>query len=114
VTTYRMIDDGYPNFKKIKVGKKWVGRVCKHAEGGYLATINQKPMIAERGATEREAFERAASKALGFSSPEEVRVNNARVRRQKAEVKQRSRYVVDQLVNHSNLEPLFEMLKNER
>ena len=35
---YKLRDDGYPTFKKIMNGRKWVGRVSQTA-GGFLAKI---------------------------------------------------------------------------
>jgi hypothetical protein len=109
MTTYRMTDDGYP-FKKIMQGRKWVGRVVKHASGGFLATINRKPPITAQGATEADAFKAAAAKALGYDSPEQVYAHNAAVRHRNKVQRAYARYAVDQALNHGNFDPFYKTL----
>lgn len=77
---YRLKDDGFAGFKKILRGREWVGRVVRHAEGGYVGVIGTD---SARGATEREAFEEAAARAMGYKSAAVVRAHNSRVRARK-------------------------------
>jgi hypothetical protein len=58
---YRLVDDGYPTFKKIVVGRKWVGRVVKRVSD-YEAVVGTTTI---RGATERAAFEAIVTALLG-------------------------------------------------
>jgi hypothetical protein len=59
---YRLVDDGYQAFKKIIIGRRWVGRVVKHAPHDYEAIIGS---IVVRQATELGAFEAVVTKHLG-------------------------------------------------
>ena len=68
--SYRMIEVGPTcSFKKIMHGRKWVGRVCKHADGGFLGVIGK--LTAHRP-TEREAFEEVCALQMGFGSAAEL------------------------------------------
>lgn len=53
VTRYTLRNDGYSMFKKIMSGAKWIGRVCRKADGTYLGIIGKTEAMAS---TEREAF----------------------------------------------------------
>ena len=76
--TYRLRDDGYPTFKKIMNGKKWVGRVVKHhTEPVYLGIIGQTTV---RNATEEGAFAEVVARHLGHRNAEALHATNALVR----------------------------------
>lgn len=87
MTTYRLKDEGYSAFKKIMRGRDWVGRVCKHAEGGYYARIDLRAkgggMFEALGPTEVGAFEEAAARAMGYPSAAVLRARNSQVRARK-------------------------------
>ena len=76
---YYLRDHGLP-FKKIMHGKKWVGRVCRHGDGGYLGIIGKESV---RAATEREAFEEIAARAMGYHSAAALHASNRRGRQAK-------------------------------
>jgi hypothetical protein len=80
--TYRLVDDGYPVFKKIVRGGKWVGRVVRCADGRFYARINNArgPATEFYAATEIEAFEQVAAVQLGYANAGEVRAHNSDVR----------------------------------
>jgi len=86
MTAYRLVDDGYSTFKKIMCGRKWVGRVCLNANGGgYFARIKMAkgPDVEFVGATEREAFDECAARALGAPNVAALRAPQCgRARRQ--------------------------------
>ena len=76
---FTLKDDGYPTFKKIMRGRHWVGRVCKHANGGYLGVIGK---LFVRGATEMEAFNEVCAQSLDYyGSVNEPKVHNPIVSR---------------------------------
>jgi len=95
MTKYRLIDDGYPTFKKIMNGKKWVGRVAKVTDG-YLGII--KGVGEAKGATESEAFRNVAAIALGFDSPAELARHNSNVRANNAAAKAKANVALDALL----------------
>lgn len=106
---FTMVDHGYP-YKKIMQGRKWVGRVVKHAsESGYVGVIYGSPGHTACGATEREAFERVASLALGFKSPEAVRAHNSAVRQRNSMRRNTARHIVSEMLN-GNFAPLDKLL----
>lgn len=73
---YYLRDEGYP-FKKIYHGKKWVGRVCKHADGGYLGIIGKMSIRAD---SETVAFEEIAARAMGYPNAATLKAKNRAVR----------------------------------
>jgi hypothetical protein len=74
---YTLKDDGYPTFKKIMVGKKWVGRVGRHAEGGFVGTIGNETI---RASTEVAAFEEISARHMGYPSAAALKARNAKTR----------------------------------
>ncbi len=104
---YRMVDVGV-SYKKIMHGRKWVGRVVKHAtEPRYLGIIGK---ITVSMPTEREAFNEVVARQLGFASCAALDAHNARARAKNRETKAKVLYVVDQMINHKNFEPMLDML----
>lgn len=107
MTTYRLQDAGYSTFKKIVTDGKWVGRVCVHADGGYLGIIGP---VTIKARTEREAFDEVVARDLGFASAAALAVHNARVRATNRIRRAHVAAVVDQALNHRNFEPFMDML----
>lgn len=100
--TYRLRDDGYPTFKKILCGKKWIGRVQRQMDGTYLGVIGNGAM---RAFTEIEAFEGITAKHLGYQNASQLKAHNKVVVSRRREAKARARYVVDEMLQ-GNFEPL--------
>lgn len=77
---YRLMPrDGNIPYQKIMTGRKWVGRVVKHAtEPGYLGII--KP-LSVRAATAAEAFDEVVAQHLGYENADALRNRNRQVRR---------------------------------
>jgi len=109
MSTFKMINDGYPSMKKIVQGRKWVGRVVPHAEGGFLGKICQDFF---RATTEVEAFEGVVAKALGFSSAQALKDQNQVVRQQKQVVRQTAKAAVNAFYQ-GNSEPLLDLLSKK-
>lgn len=107
MTTYRLVDHGYP-YKKIMRGREWVGRVCQHAEGGFLGIIGKDSI---RATTEREAFEEISARAMGYSNATVLKSRNARMHRAKRALNR----VADAAMNEyyaGNIEPMSKMLEH--
>ena len=85
---YRLFDAGYPTFKKIVTGRKWIGRVCK-TQTGYFGIIGKTEY---RGTAEDETFREVVARHCGFPSHAAMTKSNSAVRavnkQYRAEVKQ--------------------------
>ncbi|HXI97522.1 MAG TPA: hypothetical protein VNG73_01160 [Gemmatimonadaceae bacterium] len=104
---YRLVDVGV-SFKKIMHGRKWVGRVVKHAtEPRYLGIIGK---ITVSMPTERGAFDEVVARQLGFTSCAALDAHNAEVRAKNRVIRAETRHVFDQMINHNNFEPMLDML----
>jgi len=111
MTTYRLVDRGYP-FKKIMTGKAWVGRVVRHASGShYLARIKvaDDPAIEFTAPTEIEAFEGAVARLVGYESAADLKASNRVARAINRERNARTRHVVNEMMR-GNFEPLDRLL----
>jgi hypothetical protein len=107
MTRYRLKDDGYPTFKKIMEGRKWVGRVCKSVNPpGYLGIIDQ---TAVRAVTEKAAFEAVVAQHLGYNDVGELKEINREVRAVSRARKAQARQVVDEMIR-GNFEPLDRLM----
>lgn len=104
MTSLRMVDHGFA-FKKILQGKKWVGRVVKHADGGYLGIIGKDSY---HGATEDEAFYEVSARAMGYSSANELRSRNRAVRHQRNASRARAQHAMNEIMR-GNFKPLDEL-----
>ena len=107
MTTYRLHDDGFP-YKKIVTGRKWIGRVCKCADGTYLGIIG-KDMVKECR-SEREAFDRVVAMHCGYSSPEHMDESNERMRAARRASKERANQVFNAMMR-GDYEPFADMLQ---
>ncbi len=108
MTIYRLVDHGYP-FKKIMRGREWVGRVCRHAEGGFLGIIGKDSL---RAPSEVEAFEEIVARAMGFSCAAALRAKNARVRGAKRMIARAADAAMDEYYATGNIEPAANMLEH--
>lgn len=105
MSRYVLRDDGYPTFKKITSGRKWVGRVCKIKEG-YLGIIGKTEA---RAATERAAFDAVVAKHCGFDSVSDLAEHNRDVRFANNRAKAEARQIVGEMMS-GNFLPFEEML----
>lgn len=110
MSRYTLRDDGYP-FKKIMHGKKWVGRVTTHADGGYVGIINLPSGSTEsaRAATEVLAFEVVVARRLGFKTVAELKAANSQARANNRARNAHARYVASEMLK-GNFEPLDRVL----
>lgn len=104
---FRLIDDGYPTFKKIVTGKKWVGRVCKRVDGDYLGIIGKTVFAAP---TEDEAFEEVVARHLGYANAAGLQGRNAIVRQQNKAHKAEVRETVNRYLSATTTSERFEVL----
>lgn len=70
-------DDGYPSFKKIMQGKRWIGRVIRTADGRYYGRIGKTEAYA---LSENQAFHEVAARWFGHDSAADLDAANAEVR----------------------------------
>jgi len=108
MSRYRLQDCGYPTYKKIVTGRKWIGRVCK-VPGGYLGIIGKTEF---KAATERQAFDEVVSRHLGFSSSSALDQHNRQVRAVNSENRAIGRYAGQQALA-GNFDPLFDLFKGK-
>lgn len=102
---YRLVDDGYPTFKKIMSGRKWIGRVCKTATG-FLGIIGKTEY---KGLTERETFNEVVAKHCGHRDSTAMAASSREVRAANSARLSRAKYVHDEMLR-GNFKPLDEML----
>jgi hypothetical protein len=107
---YKLKDDGYATFKKIVSGGKWVGRVCRCADGSYLAFIGPTKIKAR---TEKEAFDTVVAKHCGFADVEDLRDNNRAVRAVNKARKAQTQHAINEMIsgNFAPLDQLFGLPK---
>lgn len=74
--SYRLKNDGYP-WRTIYKGRRAVGRVYRHAKGGWIGRIGSTEVP---GRTETEAFEEVAAREMGYSSAAVLKQRNSVVR----------------------------------
>lgn len=105
-TSYRLIDDGYPTFKKIVSGRKWIGRVAK-VKDGYLGLINQKggSKVEFKAATEDEAFREVVARHLGYPNHAAMAVSNSRIRAVNRQHREEVQQIASEMIR-GNFEPL--------
>jgi hypothetical protein len=113
-TSMNLVDDGY-RFKKIMDGRKWVGRVTRHAsEPVYLGTIGK---LTVRAATEREAFEEVVAQHWGYANAAELKRRNSAIRARNSVRRAESRAIANQMVRgdfDQFLNLMDRVLKSER
>lgn len=98
---YKLKEDGV-FFKKIMNGKRWVGRVCRHADGSYLGVIGNMMIKAQ---TETAAFEGITARFLGYANASQMKARQQTARAERHKYKARAAYVEAELPN-DNFEPL--------
>jgi hypothetical protein len=106
---YRLIDDGYTTFKNIYQGKRRVGRVCKCADGSFLALIGKDEA---KALTESEAFRLVAAKALGFETPADLASHNSAVRARNVAAKVRARVAFDRMIS-GDFDAFFDIMEGK-
>jgi hypothetical protein len=104
-TNYRLVDDGYPTFKKIKRGSKWIGDV-KKTELGYVGIIGSTTVKAP---TEDKAFQEVVAKYCGHANYTAMAAKNTAVRAVNRQRKAEARYVTEELIR-GNFKPLDRLM----
>lgn len=90
MSTYRLVDDGYP-FRFIVHKRKRVGRVFRHAEGHFIGVMHGCGGAQGRGDTMEQAFEDTVARHLGHASAPALKARNRAVRRANFEARRRAR-----------------------
>lgn len=92
---YTMRDVGLPYYK-VMAGRRWVGRVYRHAGGEWRCAIGK--VVQGTGATAREAFGAGVAKYLGHASESALRAANAATAARNRAARARGRALADRLV----------------
>lgn len=100
MSNYRLVDDGYPTFKKIKRGSKWIGDV-KKIEGGYVGIIGS---VTVKASTEDLAFKEVVAKYCGHANYSAMATKNTAVRAVNQQRKAEARYVAEEMIR-GNFKP---------
>lgn len=111
MTTYRLVSDRGLSYKEIATGRNRVGRVVRKPDGsGYFARIGHGAAAIEvTAATEREAFEECAARAMGHQSAAALHVKNRQVRHVKRAMLAAGDHLLDQIM-HGPVETRFAAL----
>lgn len=108
MTALRLMPPGGTcTYHKIMTGRKWIGRVIRHAEGGYLGIIGKLTVRAE---TSVEAFEEVGARWMGYESAAALRSKNRMVRRARAVSREIGNYAMGE-IERGNFEPLTKLLE---
>ena len=107
MTSYRLVDHGY-SFKKIMHGKRWVGRVGTHVDGGYVGTIGKNTVKAN---SEVAAFEEVCAQQMGYANANELKSRNSRIRTLNRHARSERQEIVNQMLggDFSALDRLMEI-----
>lgn len=97
--SYTLKDVGFAAYKHITLGRKQVGRVARHAEGGFVGVIGK---VSARAATEYEAFAEVVARDRGFASAAAMDARDQRARRAKRQYNQAAD-IVGRAYIHSDL-----------
>jgi len=111
MASFKLVDDGYPTFKKIMRGRDWVGRVCRHADGRYMGMIGKSMIV--YADTEVGAFEQAVAQYLGYVDADALKARNARIRSHNREARRAGRYAAEQLMR-GNFKPFDDLFLRAR
>lgn len=87
---------GTQTFQKITTGRRWVGRVCQHADGHWLGIMGKLMVKAHNP---RDAFEEVVARHLGFASAVDLHRTNHQVRAQNNARRQRVRSMTHRFLN---------------
>ena len=106
MSSFILRDEGYGTFKKIVSDRRWVGRVCRHADGSYLGIIGKTTV---KAASEREAFDEVVAQHLGYPNAAALRSRNAVVSQANRARKAHSRAVANEMLA-GNFEPFMNLM----
>jgi hypothetical protein len=100
MSNYRLVDDGYPTFKKIKRGSKWIGDVKKVGQE-YVGVIGS---ITVKAPTEDRAFKEVVARHCGHANYSTMATRNTAVRAVNQQRKAEARYVTEEMIR-GNFKP---------
>ena len=106
MSRYVLKDSGYPTFKKITSGRKWVGRVGKCEDGRFFGKIGSTFIYA---ATELEAFNDVVAKHLGYEDVQALQDHNRQVRHSNKIRRAETRAAFNQMMG-GDYQALFDLL----
>lgn len=103
--TYRLVDEGYPTFKKIFCGRKAIGQVSQ-TPNGYFGKIGKTYY---QGKSEGEAFNEVVARYCGYANHAAMAERNSAVRLVNRQKKAERQYVLDEMIQ-GNFKPLEQLL----
>jgi hypothetical protein len=106
MSSYRLVDDGYPTFKKIMSGRNWIGKVMK-VEGGFVGVIGKYAV--HKGLTEAEAYREVVAKYCGYANYGAMKDRNQIIISARTKARAEARYVSDEMIR-GNFKPLDQLI----
>lgn len=109
MSTFTMRErEGSETFHRIYNKRKTVGRVCQHADGGWLGIIGKTTV---RRSTPRQAFDDVVAIHLGYPSGAALREKNRRVAQVRRAVNQAGDAALAEM-QRGNFAPVEKMLSH--
>jgi hypothetical protein len=105
MSTYRLVDDGYPTFKKIVSGRKVIGRVMK-VESGFLGIIGS---VSFKARTEAEAYREVVARYCGHTNYGAMKDRNRIVMAARTKARAEARYVTEEMIR-GNFKPMDQLI----
>jgi hypothetical protein len=105
--TYRLIDDGFPTYKKIVTGRKQIGTVRKLPDGKFAGIIGKTSFVS---VDEITAYNEVVARYCGYANYAAMRSRNAAARVIANERRQHAEYVATEAIS-GNFKPLKQLLK---
>jgi hypothetical protein len=100
MSTYRLVDDGYPTFKKIVSGRNCIGHV-KQIEGGFLGMIGKITFKAKDEAT---AYREVVARHCGHTNYGAMKDRNQIIMAARTKARAEARYVSEEMIR-GNFKP---------
>jgi len=113
MSAYKLKDDGYPTFKKIIHGRKWVGRVGRKVDGTFIGIIGRTEFT---GPDEGTVFAEVVARHLGYESAAALHARNSRVRSENREARRQARSLASRFLDGTfadQLSVLDELIEKE-
>jgi hypothetical protein len=105
MSTYRLVDDGYPTFKKIVRGRNCIGHVRK-VESGFLGMIGDTTF---KATTEAEAYREVVARYCGHANYSAMKDRNQIIISARTKARAEARYVSEEMIR-GNFKPLDQMI----
>lgn len=109
MSRYRLMPpEGTCTFRKIMCGRKWVGRVYRHADGTWRCAMYKCEQAS--AATPAQAFDEGVAKYLGFANAAALWQHNATVRAYNRQRRASAQHALNQIMQ-GNFRPFDELFR---